>query len=147
MEISKFAAQKKLATLWFVSAGLLAILFVVFTAVGRFDTQTSKGWEWYSQNVVPTLGLMLSTFFINYNTQEANKVVDIFFFKLSYGISLFYLLLLYLTVLLAPLAFSVAGMSIIELFEKSKIYFIIVQGILTYSLGLFFTKEATKSEK
>ncbi len=120
MDISKFVAQKNLSILWFINAAILALIFIVFTILDRFDMQTAKGWERYSQNVIPISTLMLGTFYINNNKQQENKKVNI----------------------LAPLAFAYQSISIIDLLDKSKIYLILIQGLLTYSLGLFFNKEA-----
>src|SRR6266542_1340478 len=133
MDISKFVAQKNLSILWFINAAILALIFIVFTILDRFDMQTAKGWERYSQNVIPISTLMLGTFYINYNKQQENKKVNIFYYRLSYSISIFYLSVLYLTILLAPLAFAYQSISIIDLLDKSKIYLILIQGLLTYS--------------
>lgn len=142
MEISKFDAQKKISILWLVNAGILTLIFILFTVFDRFDDQPMKGWEWYSQNIIPIVSLMLGTFYININKPQRSKKINIFYFRLSYSISLFYLFVIYLTILLAPVAFVYANISMVDLLSKSKIYLIIIQGLLTYSLGLFFNKES-----
>jgi len=141
MLIAKFRAQKKLSLLWFISVGILTILFILFTILHRFDDKASKAWEWLSQTTVPTLTLMIATFTTSMGAQRTNEKVDRFYFTLAYGVSSFYLLALYLTILLAPIAFSFAHMSIMELLEESKIYLVIMQGVTTYCVGLFFTKK------
>ncbi|RYY46208.1 MAG: hypothetical protein EOO06_15005 [Chitinophagaceae bacterium] len=142
MGISKVAAQKKLSVLWFINAAVLALLFIIFTVTGKFEENVSAGWEWYSQNIIPILTMMIGTFYITVNKVQEEKRVDRFYYNLALGISVFYLVVLYLTVLLAPVAFNAAELSIIELFEKSKIYLVLIQGVLTFSLGLFFVKES-----
>lgn len=142
MDISKFEAQKKISILWLINAGILTLIFILFTVFDRFEEQPMKGWEWYSQNIIPIVSLMLGTFYININKRQSSKKINIFYFRLSYGISIFYLLVLYLTIFLAPLAFMYANISMVDLLSKSKIYLIIIQGLLTYSLGLFFNKES-----
>ena len=140
MLVSRFWAQKKLSVLWFINAGILALIFLIFTILDRFDQQTGKGWEWYSQNLIPITSLMLATFLNSVNESEEDKSLNKFYFNLCYGVSIFYLALLYLTILLAPVAFSFSNMSILELFDKSKIYLAIFQGVITFTLGMFFKK-------
>ncbi len=135
-------AQKKLALLWFSNAALLGILFILFTVFNRFDGKTSEGWGWYIQNIIPTLTLMLGAFYnINKRKSEANKPIDTFYYKLSYYISLFYLCILYLTVLLAPLAIRLVNGSFLNVLNESKIYLTIMQGLVSYSIGMFFTQK------
>ena len=141
MEISKFDAQKKLSIFWLVNAAILAVIFILFTIFDRFDDQAPKGWEWYSQNIIPVSTLMLGSFFTNLNDPQIDKRVNVFFYKLSFGISIFYISILYLTIFLAPIAFRYADTSIIELFNKSRLYLILIQGLVTFSLGFFFNKQ------
>jgi len=133
--IDKVAAQKKLAVLWFILSGVLILLFIVFTITRRFDDKASKGWEWLSQNILPILTLMVATFSANVREPAAkSNTVDRFHFNLAYGISIFYLMILFLTIFSAP----VAHLSIIDLLEQSKLYLVILQSIVSFVLGLFF---------
>jgi|GEM_PF-5162365 len=68
-------------------------------------------------------------------------MVDRFYYRLAMGISIFYLGILYLTIFLAPIAFSNGHLSILDLFDQSKIYLALLQGVVTGSIGLFFTKK------
>ncbi len=141
MDISRFDAQKKLSALWLINAGILALIFLLFTIFDRFDQQSDKGWEWYSQNIIPVTSLMMGSFYISINDKEREAKVDSFYFKICFGISIFYLAMLYLTLFLAPLAFRFSNLSILDLLDKSKLYLILLQGILTCCLGLFFNKK------
>jgi hypothetical protein len=141
MQISKFSAQKTLAILWFINSGVLILLFVAFTAFDRFDGKPAKGWEWITQNIFPTLTLMISAFTISAGQQQSDLTVDRFYFRLAFGVSLFYLGILYLTIFLAPLAFSYSNLSILDLFAQSNIYLALLQGVVTGSIGLFFAKK------
>ena len=145
MGISKNIAQKKISLLWFISSGILFLIFVLYTAFNRFDGKEVDGWQWYSQNIIPSLTLMVSTYFSTKNETNDNGIeIDNFAYRLAFSISLVYFLILYLTILLAPVAFKVANLSIIDFLKKSQIYLIILQGIVTASLGLFFTKVKTQ---
>jgi hypothetical protein len=133
--MDKLSAQKKLAILWFVLSGVLILLFIAFTFTKHFDNKASKGWEWLSQNILPILTLMMATFSSSIKEPSSKRTtVDRFHFSLAYGISIFYLTILYLTVLAAP----IARLSIIDVLEQSKLYLVILQSIVSYVLGLFF---------
>jgi hypothetical protein len=141
MLYSKLKAQKRLSILWFVSSAILIMLFIAFTFLGRFDSKNEEAWAWLSQNIIPTLTLMVGTFYINVNQSTDDKKIDIFYYRLCYAMSVFYMAVLFATILFSPIVFEVKHISIIELFQESKIFLIIIQGIMTYTLGLFFVKE------
>jgi len=141
MVIPKQYAQKKISVLWFINSGILAVLFIFFTVFDRFNGKSTVAWEWYSQNIIPGLTLMTATFQANITEDQASKMIDRYYFRLGYIVSVFYFSVLYLTILLAPLAFQYGELSIIDLMERSKLYLVIFQGVVTYVLGLFFMKE------
>ena len=137
-EILKDAAQKKLMILWFVLSGLLILLFMVLTILGRFEDKSIKAWEWLSQNVVPTVTLMAGAMFSSIMRPSSKTLIDRSLFRVTYGLSIFYLTTLYLTILLAPFAMIYTHLSMIDLFEQSKLYLVIPQGIVSLTIGMFF---------
>ena len=142
--MNKFAAQRRLSILWFINAGVIALIFIFFTIVSRFGDKASDGWQWYSQTVIPTLTLMIGTFTASVSQTKSNLEIDRFYFRLAYYVSIFYFIVLYATILSAPLAFNLTETSLVELLNNSKIYLNIIQGVVTFSLGLFFTKNTNK---
>ncbi len=144
--MTKLAAQKRLTVLWFCGAAFLAVLFVLFTVLNRFGEHNTDAWQWYSQNIVPSLTLIVGSFYATAAQDEATAPqVDIFYYRLCFGISLFYLVALCLTVLVAPLAQHVAQLTMLDLLNSSKLYLTIFQGVVSYSLGVFFVKSSAKS--
>jgi hypothetical protein len=146
MKIPKSTAQKKISVIWFVNAGILALIFVLFTVFDKFDGRIVDGWSWYSQTIVPTLTLILAAFAYSLNHSENEKLVDIFYFKLVKYFSIGYFTILYITILLAPVTFKIAATSIIDYLKNSIIFISILQGIVAYSLGLFFMNESKTSD-
>lgn len=139
--MTKLTAQKHLTILWFSSSALLAGLFITFTLVNRFGAHAADAWQWYSQNIVPTLTLIIGSFYAASGQDEATSPpVDIFYYRVCFYISLFYLLALFLTVLAAPLAQNVADLTMLDLLDSSKLYLTVFQGLVSYSLGVFFVK-------
>lgn len=59
---------------------------------------------------------------------------------MRFYISLFYLLALLMTVLAAPFAQQIAHLTMLDLLNNSKIYLTVFQGLVSYSLGVFFVK-------
>lgn len=144
--MTKFSAQKRISTLWFIAIGALGVLFMILTATGRFDDKNLKAWEWFTQNAIPVTTLILGALIYNVNRANkdeafVNQEIDVFYFRLAYYITWFFIISLFLTLLLAPIAFKSSGKSIIEFFDTSKLFLTGFQGILTYALGLFFIKE------
>jgi len=144
--MNKFAAQKKLSVIWFINAGIIGFIFVVFCLTGKFGDKNSEGLQWYSQNIVPTLTLMIGTFTAMAGQSNVSQEIEKFYFNLSYWISVFYLLVLYLVILSGPFVFNNSETSFVDLLNSSKLYLNVFQGVVTFSLGLFFTKK-TKTTK
>ena len=140
--MNKFDAQKRLALLWFINAGIIGVFFVLLTVSGKFGDRSKEGWEWFSQNIIPTLTLMIGTFSASMGQAVSTVKIDKFYFSLAYWISIFYLLILYLIIGISPFAFNLNQTSFIDLLNSSKIYLNIFQGVVTFSLGLFFVKKA-----
>ena len=139
--MTKITAQKRLTALWFISSALLAVLFIAFTVLNRFGPHDTEAWQWYSQNIVPTLTLIVGSFYAAATQEEATSPpVDIFYYRVCYYISLFYLLALFATVLAAPFAQNVAQLTMLDLLNNSKIYLTVFQGLVSCSLGVFFVK-------
>ncbi|MCL3781173.1 hypothetical protein EMN47_12355 [Prolixibacteraceae bacterium JC049] len=146
--VLKSTAQKKISIIWFINAGIMATIFIVFTIGKKFDGNDTEGWSWFTQNIIPILTLMIATFTHNINNPNSDgKLVDRFYFRLVKNLSIFYFFVLYITILSAPLALKYSNIPILELLEKSKIYLSIFQGVVAYSLGLFFLKESKENNE
>ena len=139
--MNRFTAQKKLAILWFINSGIIGLLFLILSLTGKFGDRANDGLQWYSQNIVPTLTLMIGTFSAFSGSPSPEIIIDRFYFHLSYNISIFYLLTLYLIIFSGPFIFNSNETSFVDLLNSSKIYLSVFQGIVTFSLGLFFSKK------
>jgi hypothetical protein len=144
--MTKLAAQKRLTVLWFSSSAVLALLFVVFTILGTFQDSTTEIWQWYSQNIVPSLTLILGSFYATAAAQDEATApqVDMFYYHMCFYISLFYLLALCATVLAVPTS-QLEPLARLKLLNSSKLYLTIFQGVVSYSLGVFFVKSSPKA--
>lgn len=131
-------AKKKLATLWLVMSGLIFVLMIILTNGQRFESKVDEAWSWLLPSILPTLSLILGVFV--YESQQENKttrVVDKFYFRITYMLSLFYLLL-FLTM---PLIQPATGKPLIFLMKQSGVYLGPLQGLVSASMGIFFLKK------
>jgi hypothetical protein len=134
--MNKFTAQKRLSIVWIVLTFLIAALLFVMSLNNKFEGNDKEAWKWFSQFCVPGITLMLTTFVaISQKANDQAPNIDLFFYKLTMAISLFYLLSLLVTLLYVPFTSSA-----IALFARSNVFLTIFQGISMSALALFFVK-------
>ena len=139
MKITFNEAKKKLATTWFVAAGIIFILMFLQTLGGKFDPYANEAWGWLFANILPSLTLIITVFVADIKISKAkDKKVDSFYYRLVFYISLFYFSTMLFLILLQPL---LSSNGIIEVMKKSSIYLGPFQGIVSGAMGLFFVKK------
>jgi hypothetical protein len=141
MRINFPKAKRKIATLWFVFSSLLFLLIFLQSIAGKFESKNQEAWGWFLALVMPNLTLMISVFVNDINKAEADiSEIDIFFYRLTTGLSFFYLSAISLILLLQPLTEK----SIIQLMNESSIFLGPFQGLVSGSIGLFFVNKEKK---
>ena len=129
-------ARNSLTVVWFVGAALSFILLAAQSIMGKFETSLQDVWGWYTPTVFPTSALMLGV--IGATALQPgydNRVVKTFFFKLSRALCAFYLLILLLTMLLAPFS-PMQGMA---LFTMSNYWLSPIQSLVVATITVLFT--------
>ncbi len=138
-------ARWRLAATWFPAAALLLLLLVGQSIMGVYGGSLQRVWSWALPNFLPTLALMVSVFAAEaLNPNDSGTVfVRRNFCTLSLGLSVFYLVLLLLTILIPPLLPATDGpVDRIKILENSNLWLGPVQGLVVMALGvLFFTKD------
>ncbi|HEY5746644.1 MAG TPA: hypothetical protein VIU12_11245 [Chryseolinea sp.] len=132
--------KKRIAILWLGFAAILFAILLVFTANQRFDSHNNEAWGWYSQNIVPSLFLIVTVLVKSAKATADTTEIDPFYFKLSFILSLFYLLLLMGVLVYSPMPHGDGGPSPIQFLTQSNLFLGIVQGIVTSCLGIFYVK-------
>src|SRR4051794_4314031 len=98
-------ARWRLALVWFSASGALFLILVLQSLFGVYENRLQGAWGWALPNFVPTLALMISVFAADalkdYGETETLKVRKPFF-KLSLGLSVFYLTILLGTIFAQP---------------------------------------------
>jgi|WetSurMetagenome_2_1015567.scaffolds.fasta_scaffold295757_2 hypothetical protein len=135
--------QQRLATVWLVGSGVLSVLFVVQTMLGHFGANSElagDAWGWFVPTVMPTLSLMIGVLVTDALHKPAVRkhAADPFVSHLAMWLSIGYLLILLLTVLLAPFNST----NPITPLKTSRLWVDPMQGLVGAALGAFFVKGA-----
>jgi hypothetical protein len=142
------------ASIWLVGAGLVFLILVVQSLVGRYGAQSEAAWAWYLPTVMPTLSLIIGVLASDFRaaatamaattgptttaaTPDA-KVLPVSargLLWLGVGLSVFYLLLVAVTILAQPFLQDVSP---IELMHRSNLWLGPLQGLTAGVLAAFF---------
>ena len=141
MTLTMQAARKRLAVVWFVGGGVsfLVLLFISFFA-GTLDLIGL--WDWFLPAIVPNLSLIVGVLVFTHRQPGAVDLpVDSFLYRLAFGLSLLYVLLLLLPLVFFPLT----GKPLPVLLDTSRLWLAAVQGLATGVLGAFFVRQDNKT--
>ncbi|TIL42784.1 hypothetical protein [Mesorhizobium sp.] len=136
-----------LAIIWFIGSGFLALVLIAQSMGGAYGSQTQAAWSWALPNFLPTLALILSVFAAEALKDYEGKqpVVRLTYFKLSRGLTCFYMFVLIVTVLVQPFLPNQTGegaSSRVAVLQVSNLWLGPLQGLVVYALGvLFFLKQ------
>jgi len=135
MEITIADSRKRLATIWFISAGLLFILLLFQTIFGVYGDKAKDAWSWLLPTIMPTLSLIIGVLVADtFSKRSKDEAVDKFIFQLSYFLSAAYLITVSITILLSPLS----NQPPLELMKLSNLWLAPFQGLVSAALGAFF---------
>ena len=137
MIVTKKQAQQRLTVLWFAGGGLAFVILIIQSMFGKYGDRVSDAWNWFLPNVLPTLSLIAGVLAAEASkTSEHGMKVNGFMYRLTFFVSLFYLLMMFLTVLLQPLVSS----DPFKLQSVSNYWLGPMQGIVAVNLSVFFLK-------
>ena len=140
--------RTRLATVWLTGAGLIFVLLVVQSLLGRYEDNTQEAWGWLLPSVMPSLGLIVTV--LGYSALDPNfskSVVRKSFVNVAVALSAVYLLLILLTILIQPIAAPDATKAL-DLMRTSNLWLGPFQGLVASALGvLFVTKKEVRPEK
>lgn len=128
--------QQTLAIIWLIGSAATAIILFFEMQSGHFAGKEKEVWSWFLPNVMPTLLLIIGVLVASAVKPAANPAnPDSFLFKVTAGISVFYLFLLFATVLLQS-----NGTPALPLMSNSNFILGPMQGLTAATLGIFFAK-------
>lgn len=135
--ISIITCRKRLALLWFSGGFVIFVLLVAQSISGKYGEEASQVWSWFLPTIMPTLSLIVGVLVVDLTGgQDPEKKVDRFIFRLAFGLSLFYLLLVLSTLMVQP--FTTFAWT--ELLKRSNLWLGPIQGLVAAALGAFFVK-------
>jgi hypothetical protein len=149
------AARHRLALIWFPSCALIFLILIAQSVGGAYGERAQIAWGWALPNFMPSLALMMSAY-----AADALKPPDgdepsvrRAFLTLAIALSVFYLLLVVLSILLQPV-FGAAGgdgdpaSDRLELLDLSNLWLAPLQALVVGALGvLFFVKDGETEKK
>jgi hypothetical protein len=137
MRISMSKCKKRLAILWFFSSIFLFLILFFQTIFGRFDSRSNEAWSWFLPTIMPTLSLIIGVMVMDTLGKGIEiKRADMFFFRLTYLLSVAYILIVASTILIQPFS----TMPLLDLMKQSNLWLGPFQGLVSASLGAFFVK-------
>jgi hypothetical protein len=137
MKVSLRKCKKQIAILWFAGAGVVFFLVLFQTLFGHYGAKADDAWSWFLPTVMPTLSLIVGVLVSDaIGKQKRDKVVDRFFYRLSFILSLSYLILVAFTILMQPFS----SLYPLQFLKQSHLWLGPFQGLVTASLGAFFVR-------
>lgn len=132
-------AKKRLAILWFVFSAIIFGMFIFWTlASDKFGDKAADAWSLILPALMPTLSLIVGIYVADSSGQSGKgKKVSRFIYRLSFGLSLFYLMNIVLIIFLH----GEFDNSIFTTFKKSNLFLGPLQGLVSAAIGAFYYKK------
>jgi hypothetical protein len=130
--------RSQLAWLWLCGAGLIVVMLVVQSLLGKFGTNVQEVWGWALPNLVPTLGMIITVLgYTALDPEQSKREVRADFYRIAFVLSLAYLFLLLLTIVLQPLT----PYEPIQLMRMANLWLGPSQGLVASALGVLFVSK------
>lgn len=128
-------ARARLTKVWLIGGLAFLLLLAIQSLRDVYGETTADVWAWAIPTVMPTLLLIVGVLVGAHLNHESEKTrVGRTLFVVTYVLSLFYLVVLALTVLLAP----VSPLPPVDLMKMSNFWLGPLQGLLSGAFGVFF---------
>jgi hypothetical protein len=139
--LSLDTVRARLSAVWLGGAGIIFVLLVVQSLLGRYENKTQDAWGWLLPTIMPTLGLIVTV--LGYTALDpvfSQSIVRRNFFRVAIWLSVLYLLLILLTIAVQPFVARDANAAV-ELMHTSQLWLGPFQGLVASSLGVLFVSK------
>lgn len=132
-----------MALLWIVSFAVLLLLLALQSLFGHYAPRTQDAWNWFLPAIVPTVSLIAGVLVIDFQTgrerEDASKFIDTLLFPVALWLSVFYLLLVAVSIMVQPLL----RMPPLEVMQLSSLWLVPMQALTVGVLAAFFRSNNT----
>ena len=128
--------QRRLAVVWFFGGGISALILMIQSITGYYGDKVSDAWSWLLPYVLPILTMIVSAVFADATKKTSNITVNLFAYRSSLWLSVFYLACLDVSLL----AGNLTPYGPIQLMKMSVLWLGPLQGLIGIALGVFFVK-------
>jgi hypothetical protein len=144
MQIAIRECRKRITIMWFLLGGLAFALMILYSFGGSLDNKVVQAWGWFLAATTPTMSIIAANIAVDAtDPNSTGDMVDAFYYRLSMGVSVVYLV----TILLTLVCWRMTGyQSPFEVMALSSIWIGPMQGIVASILSIFF-KKAGKSTR
>ena len=135
------SAKRRLGVAWLALGGTIFFLLLVQSIFDKYGEQDSAAWQWFLPTILPTLSLIVAVFVVDANEgvpSDKARVIDAFYYRLSLGLSIAYLVVVAVTLIGASVVPDVPNMALLG---RSQVWLAFIQGLATAAVGIFFIKK------
>jgi hypothetical protein len=119
---------------WMCALGPLVVILVLRQLDGFYGNDAKDVWGWFSQFVLPALTLLGGAWSVTASANDSKPIENPIVFWIAAGLSVFYLVLLYVVIGKQPLS----AMPWQDQFKQSALFLGVFQGLVIGVLGKFF---------
>jgi hypothetical protein len=119
---------------WLSGSAVVFLLLAAQSIGGKYGPGVTDAWSWLLPLVSPMLLLIVGAVVAEAYKPRARATVSQFSFRLSFGLSLFYLILLAAAILVQPFS----QQEPLKVLDVSTLWLGPLQGLVATSLGVFF---------
>jgi hypothetical protein len=133
-------ARNRLAAIWLILVAPFILILVLQSLIGVYGDKVQEVWGWALPTILPTLGMIITVLvYTALDPSASAAVVRRSFFRISCGASLFYLLLVLLTVLIQPYLPATAAR--VNAMRLSNLWLGPIQSSVASALGVLFVSK------
>jgi|GEM_PF-1168436 len=141
-------ARKRLAVVWFAGGGLVFLFFMFCTFGNAFGDKLPQAWGWFGTNLMPTLILIFSFIGREMMVERRERThVSSFAFKMAFYSSIFYLVLVLVSLLLSRSYTLTHEIGSLAFLDRASTGLNPLQVLTAAALGGFFATEKKDLEE
>ncbi len=130
--------RTRLAGIWLGGCACILTIVVLQSLLGKFGDHVQDAWGWLLPTIMPTLGMIVAGLTVTaLDPVRSESVVRTSYYRLALWLSVFYLLLVSLTILIQPFT----GADPVTLMHSSNLWLGPSQGLVGSALGVLFASK------